>query len=335
MATRLIFTFLLFAPILVNAQEFNFFSFPNYDSTYVNVDWDRWSIRAFGIRKPQPVFLDLNRGNTKIKYEPNNLISAGLGIAYKFILLDIGFRLPFEKENPTRIFDLQTYLSLNAIELEAFAHIYRGFKLVDKKRNTADFRDDFKSSVFGFNLNFNVNSKVLSRQSIVSGTHTQKISTRSLSIGGYAFYLRISADISIVPLESYPNLIDESYIINTRIFTPGLSVGYGSFIVLPKNFYLYTGVLPGIGLAFGAVEANDSYQPPLGFSGKVNLRLALGYSSSRLYALFSFFGDYSFINLGNQNNLRYNHGRAKIIFGWRLYKSIKELEKINEAIEKF
>ncbi len=318
---------------LLHAQELNIFHFPDYDTNYVNIDWDRWSVRTYSIRESKPFTLYLDDRTHQITYQTNNRYSAGIGLAYKFLLLDVGIGLPIEKDRPTNRIDFQGYLTLNSWDLELYTHIYRGFEVEDPHDQGMHFREDVKSSLFGMNFYYSFNHRYFSRQSIISGTHTQKKSAGSLVLGGYAFFHQINADSSLVPTRHFPDYPGDTYITRSDLFTPGVSIGYGYFFALPKNFFVFAGIIPGLGVTLGEVKADNSFQPPMGLSGRVNIRSSIGYNSSRFYALVSVFNDHAFIHLGNDNHLRYDPGRAKLILGWRFYKKIKELEGVNRAIQ--
>ncbi len=308
-----------------NAQKLNIPK-PEVDSTYIELDYKRWSLRAFGVIKFHTVILKNDQGG-EVRFRPTDPLSIGLGFAYRFLLIDVGVRL--NKDNTLSRLDLQGSLLLKKNLIEVIVQRYEGFQeKVDNSKNT--FRDDLRSSLFAINYFYNFNNKKLSLGSVLAGNRIQKKSTGTFILGGFFSFNQIKADSSIVSY-SLDNSFDEYARFNNLKSTNfGAYFGYAYSLVLPHNFAFFTNLSPGLGFSFTNVEGDETYTPPIFPSGKLHFRASLGHYTKKIYTILSFNTYLSIISLGHGNRYILNAGQFKLAVGYRM----KSKNKITETIDK-
>jgi hypothetical protein len=325
----LLFLFLVSA-IPTEAQKIPLFKDPVVDTVYIDLLPGKWSLRAYATT-PYQIFSIKNKENEQqIKYVPNNLLGVGLGFSYRFLVVDLGLNLKTKISEATSRFDLQVSMMLQKHLVDLYFQTYSGFELTKTPSFESKFREDIRSSALGVNYYYNFNGKKLSLRSAFSGDQLQQKSTGTFALGGYFSWYRLTADSSIIESASQSFFNEYAKLTENKMTGLGISGGYAYSFVFPKNFFLYASAMPGIGLNFGQQKAQESYKPPLGPVGKIGLRASFGYAGPRMYLICSFISDYFFTDLGHQNQYRYNPGKIKLVFGYRLQSKVEFLEKVNE-----
>lgn len=314
----------------IKAQKIPIFRDPVVDSTYINLLPGKWSLRTFA-SSPYQAFSIRNKENQTVKYIPNNLLGVGLGFSYRFIVLDLGINIKSKDTNATSRLDLQMSILLQKHHMDFYFQTYKGFDLVKSPFGEEQFRDDIRSSALGINYYHNFNGKKLSLRSAFAGDQLQRKSSGTFALGGYFSFYKLHADSSIININNQPFFNEYSNIEENELFEWGVSGGYAYNIIFPKNLFFYSSVMPGVGINFGSIESSgQTYEPPIRPVVKVGLRASVGYAGKRAYGILSFISDYFLIDLGHENHYRYNPGKFKLVFGYRLQSKVKFLEKVND-----
>lgn len=296
---------------------------PKVDTEYVDLSYNSWSVRALGIYKYQnPVIKD--RSGNKVRFVPRNPTAIGLGMAYKFLAVDIGVRLLLIKEDVTSRFDLQGEASLGNHVIDLTVQRYKGFDQEGATRSF--FRDDIRSTVVGINYLYNFNARRLSIRSVFTGNRRQKKSAGSFVMGGFISIQDIAADSSIVSGEE--GFDAKAQLRDSRFNIIGLQGGYNYMLVLPHHFYLFGGLASGVGLLKGNVMATDYYTVSARFMTKVNIRAAAGYIGPRFYSGLSYGSDIFFMDISANNKINYNIGKLKLVIGYKFNRKLKFLDDV-------
>ena len=299
---------------------------PEVDSSYIELDYKRWSLRAFGVIKFHTIILKSDQGG-KVKYTPTDPLSIGLGFSYRFLLIDIGIRL--NKDNTLSRHDLQGSLLFKKSLFELIIQRYEGFQ--ERADNSIDyFRNDLRSSLFAINYFYNFNNDKLSLGSVLAGNRIQIKSTGAFVLGGYFSFNQVKADSSLVSSSSDNPFNEYANFTNLKTINLGAYFGYAYSLALPYNFAFFTTLNPGLGFSFSKVEGSESYEPPVFPSGKLHFRASLGHYSKKVYIIFSFNTYVSFIRLGHGNRYWLNAGQLKLAVGYRM----KSKNKITETIDR-
>ncbi len=300
---------------------------PKLDTSYVQLDYDTWSLRAFGVIKYHNFVLS-NQSGEKIKYTPINPFSVGLGFAYRFIIMDAGFRL--NKDNRLTRFDFNANLVFNKNMFEILLQRYEGFEGTIGT-STEYFREDIRSTLFNINQFYNFNNKKLSLGSTLSGNKIQQRSTGTFILGGYFSYSKIEADWSLVPSSREKDFNKEADFTEYSAINIGAYFGYAYSLVLYEKYILFTSVSPGIGLNFANVKGIENYKPPIFPVGKLHFIASIGYYTKRIYIIMALSTNLFITSLGNENRLKQNAGQIKLAFGYRIYSKNPLTKTIDKA----
>jgi Domain of unknown function (DUF4421) len=296
---------------------------PEVDSSYIELHYSEWSLRAFGAIRYHNLILMNDR--VKISFTPDSPFSIGAGFAYRFIVLDMGLRLNRNKDLSR--FDFQSQLLIKHHLIELVLQNYQGFQ---KKVNGSGggFREDLTSTIFTLNHLYNINNKKLTLSSALSGNKVQKKSAGTMLLGGYFSYNKVQADSVLF---SGGDFNEFGEITNYEMINAGVYLGYAYTLVLPQKIFLFGSFSPGIGFNFAKINALETYEPPIFPAGKLNFRIAVGRYSDRTYVILALTTNLSFINLGYGNRYRQNAGNIKLVFGYRFKSKNIITKKIDET----
>lgn len=295
---------------------------PEVDSAYIELNYTTWSLRAFGAFKYHNLVIS-NTSGGKVKYRPTNPFSAGVGFAYRFIIMDIGFRI--NKDNRITRFDCITNLVFNKIMFEILAQKYEGFEEV-VGTSEEYLRQDIKSTLISISQFYNFNNQQLSLSSTFSGNKIQKRSTGAFIVGSYFSYSKIESDSSLIPASVQGQFNDSANFNNFSTINVGGYFGYAYSLVLPSNFIFFSSLNPGIGFNFTTENDSETYTPPVFPAGKLHFRISGGYYTKRIYMILGLTTNLSILSLGEGNRFRQNGGQIKLVFGYR-FNSINPLTK--------
>lgn len=298
------------------------------DSAYVEVLPNLWSIRILAMAKNQGNGIRNTQSGEIVRYRPTNRVSLGIGLTYKFLLIDMGANLRFNKKNATDKFDFQGSIITQKYLIDAVLQIYQGYELIKAQGIENSFRGDLKTSNLGINFIRTFGGSKLSIKSAFIGNEIQKKATGAFIVGGFFSTFHLKADSSIIPPERAPDFNDYAKLDQVGIVNFGAGAGYAYNIIFPKNFFLFLAGLPGIGLNFGDIHAEKWYQPPIGPFAKVQIKAALGHSSIKNYQIISFNSDFFIMDFGHQNLYRYNFGKIKFAYGFRMENKKSPLRKV-------
>ncbi|MDX1629405.1 MAG: DUF4421 family protein [Fulvivirga sp.] len=295
---------------------------PKVDTTYINLRYDNWSLRTVGTFKYQNLTIRDEKGNS-VRYIPSDRTAVGLGFAYKFLVVDIGIRLLLARDFTSR-FDLQGELALQKHLIDVFVQRYKGFEASTEM--TDSFRDDIRSWVIGINYLYNFNSERLSIRSVLTGNRIQKKSAGSFVAGGFISVQDLKADTSVVAGNNGFN--EAAQINDSRLVMGGLQGGAAYILKMTSHWYLFGGIMPGIGIMEGNAEGQTSYDIKLKPFFKLNTRAAVGYMGRKVYGGLLYSADHFFLDIDNQNKMDYNIGKIKLVFGYKFNSGIKLIDRV-------
>ena len=299
---------------------------PELDSSYVEVNYKQWSVRAFSALWYHNLILK-NSSNGRIAYYPTSPFSLGIGFAYRFLVIDIGFR--FTREFKSNRFDFQTQFVIKRNLFDLLFQDYSGFQR-RRKGVPIEFRDDIKSRIFTFNHFFIVNNDKLSMSSALSGNRIQRKSAGTLLFGSFLSYNKIKADSTLIPKEADGNFDNFAQIVDSRTFNFGVYIGYAYNWVLPKGFFIFSSISPGIGVNIGKVNSVETYTPPVFPTWKIYGRVSFGKAFKNSYLILGLTSNLTLFQLTDVNSYQHNAGQFKLVFGYRF----KKQNKITETIDK-
>ena len=160
------------------------------------------------------------------------------------------------------------------------------------------------------------------------GTEIQKKSSGAFSVGGFFSTYHLKADSSIIPSQRSSEFNSYAEIKQIDLANFGIGAGYVVNLILPGKLFLYAAALPGIGVNIGDVKAEEWYKPPIGPLFKAHFRISVGRTTHKSYQILSYTGDFFFSDLGHDNVFRYNIGKLKFVYGFRLANKKSPLRKV-------
>jgi uncharacterized protein DUF4421 len=320
---------------IAQAQVFGFTDPPHVDTNYVKATWDTWSFRVFTSRKTQQFSIRSKETQTRMRYIPDKIWVVGVGMAYKFVLLDAGIAIPIKGES-TKRFDANLSFKFNDDVITLGYRRYKGFNPQDNLGQQYGFRADVRSQVLGIDYYHSFNKSNASFRDLASGMQVQKKSAGSFVLGGYWSWDQIKADSSLIPKNLDELFNDDAKFNFSSQISVGVLGGYAYSLVLPANMFFFASVLPGIGINTGEIKAVSTYNPPIFPTGKINIRAAIGYlGKGKVYVILSGTSDKTFTNWKSKNLYSYSFFQLKLAVGYRFSSEIAFLEKTANRIERF
>lgn len=289
------------------------------DTNYIDFEIKNWSLRAYSVYKTSS--FSIHNTTDKLNYTPKNPISIGFGFAYYPILIDIGFNIKPKKKDQTQRFDFQADLMMYKNYFGFVLQRYQGFNVDNSKNENFGFREDIISTTLNLSYDYAFNGNRMSIGSVLSGSQIQKKSAGSVLLGGFFMYFDMKADSSIIPTEledQFGTLYGLSSSLNIG---GGINIGYSYIFVLPHNFFVFSGVNPGIGLLYKELnDDSNSYKSENLLVYKLNFKISVGYNGPKFYIVLTASDNISFTHITSVYKSSLNSGKGKLIFGYKFIK---------------
>lgn len=310
---------------------FPLFIAPDLDTNYIDLQRDKWSIRAFSTLKYHALRVrDKELGKTA-RFLPNNVLSVGIGFAYRFWLVDVGFGINPNKEDGTNAFDLQTSLLLGSRHLFNIGfQRYKGFSVSGLEENV--FRDDLLVYYGGIDYSYYFNYRKLSMRAVFRGDLRQLKSSFSPILGAFIAADYVSADSSLISDRGFQA---EAQILDGNVWIAGVHGGAAGSWVVARNLILYGSATSGIGVEWGEIQAEGTRFKPLGGPAwRFAFHAAIVYTHPRFYLGMSGNSLLYLPSISKNIHYQYGLGKIKLLFGWRFFSRVEFLEKANRLLEK-
>lgn len=287
------------------------------DTLFIDHDVNNWSIRVYNSYKDNR--FQLSNEEHKIRYDPNNPFGIGIGFATKKLVLDVGVNIKSKRKEPTERFDLQATMILNRHHVDYFLQSYQGFNVKSDLEFKEEFRKDFSSISSGINYLYLFNAEEYSVSAMKSGLSRQKKAALSLSLGGFLFMDRNSADSSFIPSLLQGHFNEEAQITNLFALGGGLLGGFSVTVPFLKYLFVSASITPGIGLIYKEVKTeNLEYKPSNPMLYQLGSSGILGYNGDKFYINFSTGISLFITDLDYGNTAYYNTTKAKLAVGYKL-----------------
>lgn len=270
------------------------------DSTYISDHSKELTVRLYGSRKFTGYILGEYGNRQRLKYRPNDNFNSGVGFTYKYVGINLGFRLPFinddnKKYGKTRFLDLQSYVYSRKITADLYAQFYNGYYIANRSvlQDRAAYgslfpqRSDIKTKNVGLNMQYIFNHRRFSYRAAYLQNEYQKRSAGSLVAGGGLHYISINADSAIIPLNLiYPDFFKRADFNRSHIFCLALNVGYAYTLVVKQHYFLTGSLSVGTGVNYTSITNTrlDVTDKNLGTQLNGIFRLSTGYNSERYFA---------------------------------------------------
>ncbi len=303
------------------------------DSTYIDRDPSKWSIRMYSVLKYQQFGVTSGSTNSAFGYSPNKFLEFGMGFSLNGLNLDLAFFdirniIQEDTVNTSIAFDFVGSLYAKAHLFEAHLHKSTGLYgwinedgggIFASKDIDIPFRPDISITALGINYNYLFNSGRITFGSI-SGLEIQKKSAGGAIAGVFFSVYDLHADSAVVPEEHEPLFEYHTIVSDAFMVSAGISAGYAYTFVFPKHFYLTLSLAPGVSITRGELKAYGAWYIggiPVNISYKLISRSAFGYAGKKFYAVISLVNDRNFLNISNDNYYLQDINKSKLVFGYR------------------
>lgn len=225
--------------------------------------------------------------NPAFDYKPNNSKGLGLGLSYRYLTLNVSFRLlgTDKEKGKTNSLSLQTSLYK---EQWVYDFVYQHFKGMylspkDVYNSSGNYylRPDIRSTLVGGDFWRIMNSDRFSYRAVMTQNEWQMKSAGTLLLGGELYYGDSKGDSGLVPQVLAPNYPQEG-IDKIRFFRVGAGIGYAYTYVFKKHFFVSGGLTGIVDYATTREFQDKDYKGVNAVSPNISYRLSIGYNS-RLY----------------------------------------------------
>lgn len=333
------------------AQQLKWLKTEN-DTSYITDYTHQLTTRVYLANKLTKYTLGDYGLNKQLDYRANDNYNIGLGFNYKYVGLNIGFKLPFINDDArrygkTRFFDFQSFIYLRKLTVDLYALSHQGYYLASTSMvttapvgNIFPQRADLHITNIGLNTQYIFNSKKFSFRAAFLQNEYQKKSAGSLMAGVGVHNINIRADSAIIPRDiKHSGYFGNTAFTRSSIVSLAVNGGYAHTLVFRRHYFITAALLAGVGLNYTAMTTGTQRQANDRLSLHLNAitRFAAGYNSER------YFIGVQYINFINRNNSpvkgswqEFQTGNARLTFArrFKLKRNTKrEIDKIEHTIK--
>lgn len=319
------------------------------DTAYISDYSHKLVVRAFGLRKFNKYTLGQYSFTERVTYRANDDYSLGGGINYKWVGINIAYKLPLvnnddDRFGKTRLFDLQSYLYLRKFAVDFYGLVYKGYYLstsdlldLQPEEDAFYIRNDIRTNNYGINFHYIFNDQKFSYRAAFLQNERQKKSAGSFITGGTLHYRSVKGDSAIIPRE-----IDNNDFFNGYPFDKGTTIalgincGYAYTHVFKKYFFVTAALSAGLGINYTTlnVVAQDDKRDRVNSQWNGIWRAAAGYNGEK------YFIGAQYVNYLSRNHAPFKEtwqqlqaGNVRLTFAQRftLKKKVrKKLDKVED-----
>lgn len=223
-------------------------------------------------------------GVKSIDYKPNNSKGIGLGVSYRYLTLNLSFKLFGEDPDKgrTKSLSLQTSLYKEQWVYDFGYQHFKGMYLSPQSayslNNNYYLRPDVRSTLIGGDFWRILNSDRFSYRSVMTQNEWQLKSAGTLLLGGELYFGSLHGDSALVPMELAPEF-PQSSVDKLHLFRIGAGVGYAYTYVFKKNFFVSGGLTALMDLASTKEFTGEKDDSKTELSPNLSYRLSVGYNS--------------------------------------------------------
>ena len=270
------------------------------DSMYIKSFADKFMLRLLAEYKFNRIDV-LSRDTTGIEYRTNNTWLYGIGFAYKWLAVDLAFRLPWNRGSEIKGETKNTSIGLGIMGGKFWTRIFyeknQGYYMDNINSWVPDYfeenthypyRQDLASSIFYASVNYGFNYKRFSNKATMTQQERQILGAGSFTAGLVYARTLVQSNNSLVPDEwkaHFSDTLAEATGYGIHLF--GVSGGYLRNIPLSKNkkWFIDIALIPGVSLQRVDVklENGNAYESSnvLGFQAEG--RVSLGFNGDTWY----------------------------------------------------
>lgn len=263
------------------------------DSAYIEDHTEDLTVRLYGSRKYTYYDIVDKRLKEEVLYRPNTSNNLGVGFNYKFIGINLGFKLPFinnddDKYGKTKYLDLQAHMYLRKLVVDFYGQYYKGYFLANRRFDSQviTLRPDMYNTDIGLNVQYIFNDKRFSYRAAYLQNDYQKKSAGSLIVGGEVFAWKMKGDSSLIPSRlGIEGFFDNETFNKTSSVSMAANIGYAYTLVIKKHFFITASLTGSAGVNRTTLNYLDGRSKRSEFGWQLNntVRLSGGYNSSKYF----------------------------------------------------
>ena len=305
----------------------------NYDTTYIKF-YNKELVITLPIstRFLKFSFTDAKTGH-KLIFAPNLQYNLGFGLSSRWatFIINTGIKLFGDNINTrgkTTYKDYQLNLYGRKITTDMFVQYYNGFYIKNSQSfpNYVSSKPYFiRSDVSALNIEVSsyyiLNNKKFSYRNSFGFTEQQKKSAGSFLIGVYYSYFAAYGNPSLITATFKSSFDSTSFIKNGHTQNFGLNFGYIYTLVFLKKCYATASLVQGVGgeQVEYKRDNNSDYHKLIAGTGKLNVRVGLGYDTGRYFVGTMGIFDYFLFNGNLNSTFDYSFGKFMVYVGYRFY----------------
>lgn len=284
-------------------------------------------------------------GAAKFQYYPNTTLTAGIGVTYQSISLNIGYGFGFlnndREKGKTRYLDLQTHIYGRQWTIDLLGQLYKGYYLNPKGLAATDLqhyylRPDLRVNLFGIAAYRLLNPNQFSFRAALLENEQQRKSAGSWLIGAEFYYGHVKSDSSFLPW-----LVAGEFpardLRGIDFFKIGPGVGYAYTYMINPNFFLTGSLCASLSIGYSNEHGNGTGSPRLDANRGFIYRLVAGYDQHNWNVNLSLVGNEMLLRgIKNENKYIFSTGNFRLTIAKRLKpgKSLRDkLHPVDKVIE--
>jgi hypothetical protein len=299
--------------------------YQNHDKDYITSYSRKLSTKILAANKFNSFLLGDKNTGERIRYRPDLGVSFGIGIAYKWLALDVTTSLGFHEENisDSKYRDFQARFFTSKQYLRFRYQYYLGYKYddlssLDLAINTDNIiRTDLRTIQFGLQYLYAFNYGRFSLKAPFVMNELQRKSAGSVVAGGAFQMYILDADSSIIPTAAQGLFDSNSQLTELNVASFAISIGYMYTFSIREHFFITLGLIPGIGYKSGDLKVKQLTPIESNLLLRAKLMNAIGYNSRRFYTGVQFFSNHNYMPINKTFNFRTMEGRITLFVGYR------------------
>lgn len=303
----------------------------NYDTAFISSHYKRLVITLpLSTRFLKFNLIDVKNGS-KLIFAPNLRYDLGISVSSRWasFILNTGVKVldnDIDAKGKTKYQDYQLNLYGRKFTTDMFVQYYSGFYIKNSKsydNYVSDkpyvIRADVNSLHMGVSSYYIVNHKKFSYGNSFAFVEKQKKSSGSLLLGLYYSYFDVNSTPSLVSSPFRSSFDTLSFIRSGNTQNFGLNLGYIYTLVFLKKCYATASLAQGFGGTQVTYKRDDNstYRQLVGGSGKLHVRLALGYDTGRYFIGTMGMFDYFLFTAKTNSTFDYSFGKFMVYVGYR------------------
>ena len=313
----------------------------NYDTAYIKF-YNKQLVLTLPVSTRFLKFslTDLKSGN-KLIFAPNLQYNLGISISSRWatFIFNTGAKLFGENVNSkgkTTYKDYQLNLYGRKVTADIFVQYYNGFYIKNSQsygnyisNKPYAIRPDVNALNIEVSSYYVVNNKKFSYRNTFGFTEQQKKSAGSILVGVYYSYFAANGTPSLV-MSPFRNSFDSSSFIRTgHTQSIGLNLGYIYTLVFLKKCYATASLVQGFGGEQVSYKRDDNstYNQLVAGTGKLNVRVGLGYDNGNYFIGSMGIFDYFLFSNSLNSTFNYSFGKFMVYVGYR-FSTLKSERKL-------